>query len=193
MILVGGGEKLRPGARLRRAAARRLRRRRGRRRPLRRAGARPERALRAGPSRALAAGLAYIGADFRFDPPALRGGRAAVDRRDRHRQAGREDGASRAHLARLLAARARGRRRRDGPRRPAGARARRGAARRSTSWSPLSRAGRHAASDHLEVALARRRADDRLPARRRRPRRAARSSRTSSRAPGSRSSAGRRA
>ena len=46
-------------------------------------------------SQALAAGLAYVGADFRFDPPAYADVRAAVDRRDRHRQARREDRASR--------------------------------------------------------------------------------------------------
>ena len=102
-------------------------------------------------SRALAAGLTYIGADFRFDPPVYEEIERAVDRRDRHRQAGGEDrrlGAPRA------AARPRPRRRGrdDGAGRAARARADRRAARRSTDLVALSRSGRHAASDHLEIA-----------------------------------------
>ena len=42
-------------------------------------------------SRVLAAGLPYVGADFRFDPPQFAAVRAAVDRRDRNRQTGRQD------------------------------------------------------------------------------------------------------
>ena len=63
-------------------------------------------------------GCRYVGADFRFDPPHSRAVRPAVDRRDRHRQAGGEDRRRRPPRA---AARAgpRRRRRRDGPGRAA--------------------------------------------------------------------------
>ena len=125
-------------------------------------------------SRALARGVPYVGADFRFDPPALepfalpslavfgtgkRVGKTAVT----------------GHLARLLAARPRRRRRRDGPRRPARAGGGRG---RADGRRPA-RALARGASRRLGPSRdrgARRRADDRLPALRRRARRARRSS-----------------
>ena len=149
-ILVGGSEKLRPERRLRRAARRGLRRRRGRRRSLRRAGARPGRALRLG----LAGARGRARLHRRRLPlraALLRGDRPAVDRRDRHRQAGREDGGL------------------GPPRPPARARARGRASSRWAAAGPpepelvetppgveelvaLSRSGRHAASDHLEIA-----------------------------------------
>ena len=84
-ILVGGTREAARRRRLRRAARRRLRRRRGRRRPLGRAGARPGRALPLGVAARSPPGLPYVGADFRFDPPAFEPFDAAVDRRDRHR------------------------------------------------------------------------------------------------------------
>src|SRR5258708_39172804 len=104
-----------------------------------------------GASRALAAGIPYIGADFRFDPPVFepfelpsiavigtgkRVGKTAVT----------------AHLARLLArdhdvvvvAMGRG-----GPPEPeVGA-----TPPTIEDLGPLSRAGRHAASDHLEISV----------------------------------------
>ena len=120
------------------------------RRPLRRAGdSSPDDRLRWA-SRALAAGLAYVGADFRFDPPVYepfelpsiavigtgkRVGKTAVS----------------AHLARLLA------RDRDvvvvtmgrgGPPEPELVESPPDVA----SLVALSRSGRHAASDHLEIA-----------------------------------------
>ncbi len=94
--------------------------------------------------------LSYVGADFRFDPPRFPRVRPPVGRRDRHGEARREDrgdGAS----ARLLARDRDGRRRGDGPRRSRRARARAHAAERRRLLA-LSRDGRHAASDHLELA-----------------------------------------
>ena len=113
-------------------------------------------------------GLPYVGADFRFDPPAARAVPAAVDRDRRHRQAGRQD---RDHRSRRSALRARpeGRRRRDGAGRTARARGRqrragprraaRALARRPPRRLGLPRDGR-----------ARRCRDDRLPPLRRRAR-----------------------
>ena len=68
-------------------------------------------------SRALAHGLPYVGADFRFDPPALEPFPRPSHLGDRDREAGREDGG---HVPRGPAARpAIARRgRRDGARRP---------------------------------------------------------------------------
>ena len=123
-------------------------------------------------SRALAAGVPYVGADFRFDPPhfAAWDVPAVLGRGDRDGQARRED---RRRGPRRAAARARprGRRRRDGPRRAAGARARRVAAvggrpRRALAVGPA----RRIRPPRDRRAL--RRSDDRLPPRRRRARRA---------------------
>ena len=162
-----------------REAARRRRLRRAARRRLRRRGAssstsrtspcsgRPS--ASAGPSRALAAGLPYVGADFRFDPPASRAVRAAVDRGDRHRQARREDGGHGAPRA-AAGPRPRRRRRRDGPRRPGRAGGDRGAAvgRRARRALAL---GAACGVGPSRDRSARRRADDRLPPRGRRARR----------------------
>ena len=149
-ILVGGTEKLRDGRGLRRAARRRLRGRGARRRSLRRARARPGRAVPLGVARARRR-AAVRRRRLSLRSARLRAVRAAVDRGHRHRQARREDSGHRAPRA---AARAgpRRRRRRDGPRR----------APRSPRWSStppsvadlvaLARSGRHAASDHLEIA-----------------------------------------
>ena len=135
-------------------------------------------------SRVLAAGLPYVGADFRFDPPAARAVPAPVDRDRRHRQAGRQD---RRHGARRAALRARpeGRRRRDGPRRPARAR---GGDRAPDvdALLELSRSGRHAASDYLETAALAGVRDGRLPPLRRRARRRGLDLERAPRAPGSR-------
>ncbi len=105
-------------------------------------------------SRALAAGLAYVGADFRFDPPVYepvdvpsiavlgtgkRVGKTAIT----------------AHLARLLARDRNVARRHDGPGWAGRAGAGRARRRSSIDLLELSRAGRHAASDHLEIALRR--------------------------------------
>ena len=142
-------------------------------------------------SQALAAGLSYIGADFRFDPPVVRRLRAAVDRRDRRRQARGED---RALGAPRLAARARARRRRgrDGPRRPGRARGDRAAADRLRPRRGLARR----AARRLRLPRDRRdlrRAHDRLPPRRRRARGpGVRLERRRGRAPRGRARAGRR-
>ena len=102
-------------------------------------------------SRVLAAGLPYVGADFRFDPPAAGAVPAAVDRDRRNRQAGRQDRDHRSRRS-ALCARPEGRRRRDGAGWAARARGRRASRRISTTLLELSRAGRHAASDYLETA-----------------------------------------
>ena len=86
-------------------------------------------------SRALAAGFPYVGSDFRFDPPRLAPLRAAVDRRDRDREARREDRAS-----------------------PATSRACSRASTTSSSW-------RWAAAGPPEPEVVERRADARRPAR----------------------------
>ena len=96
-VLVGGTEKLRGGddygvplGALARGGDRRARAR-CRRRPLGRAGARAARALQRWRAARSRSAFPYEGADFRFDPPRFEPIRAAVDRRDRHRQAGRQD------------------------------------------------------------------------------------------------------
>ena len=120
-------------------------------------------------SRSLACGVPYVGADFRFEPPAPRAVPAALARRLRDRQAGRQDGG---HGPPRAVARARpGRpRRRDGPRRPARAGGGRGRAdgRRPARALPRGASRRLGSSRDRG---ARRRADDRLPAVRRRARR----------------------
>ncbi len=98
-----------------------------RRRPLRRAGALAASAACVLASRSLALGLRYLGPDFDFEPPRYEPVGAAVARRDRHRQADRQDGADGAARA-PARPRPRRRRRRDGARRPRGARADRGGA-----------------------------------------------------------------
>ena len=124
---------------------------RSRRRPrsLRRARPRPGRTVSAR-SRAPRARGAVRGRRLPSRAAALRAGRNAFDRRDRHGETRRQD---RRHRARGSAARPREARRRgrDGPWRAARARARH----RSADVADLlarSRAGRHAASDHLETA-----------------------------------------
>ncbi len=117
-------------------------------------------------SRALAAGLPYVGADFRFDPPTYE---ELATRSVAVIGAGKRVGktAVAAHLAALLAREqdvvvvAMGR---GGPAEPE-------VVERPPTVADLvalSRAGRHAASDHLEIAALCGRADDRLPPRRRR-------------------------
>ena len=103
-------------------------------------------------SRALAAGLPYLGADFRFDPPALGAivpGVPAIGVIGAGKRVGKT--AVAAHLASLAArdrevvvvAMGRG-----GPREPELVERRPGVA----DLVALSRTGRHAASDHLELA-----------------------------------------
>ena len=135
-------------------------------------------------SRFLALGLPYVGADFRFDPPTFHPFDAAVARGDRHRQARRQDGRDRARRAAARARPAR-RRRRDGPWRAGGAGARSRRRRRVDDLVALvaRRASRGVGPSRDRGA--RRRADGRLPPRRRRAWRARRSRRTCSRARGS--------
>ena len=112
-------------------------------------------------SRALARGLPYVGADFRFDPPALEPFDAAVARRHRHGQARREDGGRRRTSARVLSGRrdvvvvrwaAAGRpsrrwsRRRRPSRSCSRSRAAAGTPRRTTSRTPRSPASRRSAA-----------------------------------------------
>ena len=135
-LLVGGTEKLRGGRGLRRAARRDLedgaRARAGvvvdlSDEPV--LGPRERLALA---SRALAAGLPYVGADFRFDPPRSSRSRCpSLAVIGTGKRVGKT--AVTGHLARLLAARPRRRRRRDGPRRAGRARAGRGRADASTT------------------------------------------------------------
>jgi cyclic 2,3-diphosphoglycerate synthetase len=101
-------------------------------------------------SRALAAGLPYVGADFRFDPPAYEEfGRTSIAVIGTGKRVGKT--AVAAHLAALLAQEhdvvvvAMGR---GGPAEPEVIERRPTVA----DLVALSRAGRHAASDHLEIA-----------------------------------------
>ena len=118
-ILVGGTEKLRGQARVRRAARDGLRGSRARRRPVRRAGARARRAVPLGLARTRRR-VSRMSGRTSLRSTAAGAVRAAVRLGDRHRQARREDGGDGA-LRRLLARRPFGGRRRDGSRRTAGA------------------------------------------------------------------------
>ena len=176
--------------RLRRAAARRLRRRRGRRRPLGRAGARARRTASAGPRRRSRPGCRTSAPTSASTRPSYADVRAAVDRRDRRRQARREDRARRRTSRRCSRATATwswSRWAAAGPaepevieRRPTVDRPRRALARRPARGLRLPR-------DRGDL----RRADDRLPPRRRRARRAGLRLERRSRARGSPPSASR--
>ena len=129
-------------------------------------------------ARALALGVPYEGADFRLDPPRFdaiatpsiavigTGKRVGQDGRDRPRGPRLSPATGASSSSRWAAA---------GPPEPELVETRPTVA----DLLALSRAGRHAASDHLETAALTGPADDRLPPLRRRARRRRRASRTS--------------
>ena len=102
---------------------------------------------------ALVEGIPYVGADFRLDPPEQGQPLGAHARRDRDRQAHREDRGRRLRGSPGGPPRTRSGRRRDGPRRAAGARSLGRLGPDLDRLLALVAAGEHAASDYLEDAV----------------------------------------